>query len=25
EKGYELEAYNENEHFPLNFWHDNRM
>ncbi|MEC2479783.1 polysaccharide deacetylase, partial [Bacillus cereus] len=24
-KGYELEAYNENEHFPLNFWHDNRM
>lgn len=25
EKGYELEAYQEDNHFPLNFWHDNRM
>ncbi|WP_410982901.1 peptidoglycan-N-acetylglucosamine deacetylase [Bacillus cereus] len=25
EKGYELESYQEDEHFPLNFWHDNRM
>ena len=25
EKGYELEAYNENRTLPLNFWHDNRM
>ncbi|RXJ13120.1 polysaccharide deacetylase [Bacillus albus] len=25
EKGYEFEAYNENDHFPINFWHDNRI
>lgn len=25
EKGYELEAYNQNNHFPINFWHDNRI
>ncbi|MFB7121803.1 peptidoglycan-N-acetylglucosamine deacetylase [Bacillus tropicus] len=25
EKGYELEAYHEEEHFPVNFWHDNRI
>ncbi len=25
EKGYELEAYNENNDFPINFWHDNRI
>ncbi|SDY96688.1 peptidoglycan-N-acetylglucosamine deacetylase [Bacillus sp. 166amftsu] len=25
EKGYELEAYREENHFPLNFWHDNRL
>ncbi|PEE44233.1 peptidoglycan-N-acetylglucosamine deacetylase [Bacillus pseudomycoides] len=25
EKGYELESYQEDEHFPLNFWHDKRM
>ncbi len=25
EKGYEFEAYNENNHFPINFWHDNRI
>ncbi|HDR7850083.1 TPA: polysaccharide deacetylase [Bacillus toyonensis] len=25
EKGYELEAYHEEEHFPLNFWHDKRI
>ncbi|MEN1937929.1 peptidoglycan-N-acetylglucosamine deacetylase [Paenibacillus sp. 102] len=25
EKGYELESYQEDEHFPLNFWHDKRI
>ncbi|AFQ15708.1 peptidoglycan-N-acetylglucosamine deacetylase [Bacillus thuringiensis] len=25
EKGYEFEAYNEENHIPVNFWHDNRM
>ena len=25
EKGYEFETYNEQEHFMLNFWHDNRL
>lgn len=25
EKGYELESYHEDEHFPLNFWHDKRI
>ncbi|QEL82903.1 polysaccharide deacetylase (plasmid) [Bacillus sp. JAS24-2] len=25
EKGYEFEAYHEEEHFPVNFWHDKRM
>ncbi|AJI08485.1 peptidoglycan-N-acetylglucosamine deacetylase [Bacillus cereus] len=25
EKGYEFEAYNEDEHFTVNFWHDKRM
>lgn len=25
ETGYELEAYNQNNHFPINFWHDNRI
>lgn len=25
EKGYEFEAYNENNHFPINFWNDNRI
>ncbi|PFA17674.1 MULTISPECIES: peptidoglycan-N-acetylglucosamine deacetylase [Bacillus cereus group] len=25
ERGYELESYQEDGHFPLNFWHDNRM
>ncbi|MDM5188229.1 polysaccharide deacetylase family protein [Bacillus sp. DX4.1] len=25
EKGYEFEAYHEDDHFPLNFWHDKRM
>ncbi|ABY43072.1 peptidoglycan-N-acetylglucosamine deacetylase [Bacillus mycoides] len=25
EKGYEFEAYHEENHFPVNFWHDNRM
>ncbi|EKS7870539.1 peptidoglycan-N-acetylglucosamine deacetylase [Bacillus cereus] len=25
EKGYEFEAYDENNHFPINFWHDNRI
>lgn len=25
EKGYELEAYHEDDHFPLNFMHDKRM
>ncbi len=25
EKRYELEAYNENNDFPINFWHDNRI
>ena len=25
EKGYEFEAYHEESHFPVNFWHDNRM
>lgn len=25
EKGYEFEAYNEADHFSLNFWHDKRM
>lgn len=25
EKGYELDSYDENEHFPLNFWHDKRI
>ncbi|WP_028403157.1 polysaccharide deacetylase family protein [Ectobacillus panaciterrae] len=25
EKGYAFEAYNEEEHFSLNFWHDNRL
>ncbi|MEE2016159.1 polysaccharide deacetylase, partial [Bacillus thuringiensis] len=25
EKGYEFEAYGENNHFPINFWHDNRI
>jgi peptidoglycan/xylan/chitin deacetylase (PgdA/CDA1 family) len=24
-KGYDFEVYNENAHFSLNFWHDNRM
>jgi peptidoglycan/xylan/chitin deacetylase (PgdA/CDA1 family) len=24
-KGYEFEAYHEDEHFSLNFWHDKRM
>jgi peptidoglycan/xylan/chitin deacetylase (PgdA/CDA1 family) len=24
-KGYEFEVYREEEHFPLNFWHDNRL
>ncbi|OTZ95758.1 polysaccharide deacetylase, partial [Bacillus thuringiensis] len=21
----EFEAYDENNHFPINFWHDNRI
>ncbi|QDD87309.1 hypothetical protein FORC087_525 (plasmid) [Bacillus cereus] len=25
EKGYEFEAYNQNNHFLINFWHDNRL
>ncbi|HEK9099075.1 TPA: polysaccharide deacetylase [Bacillus pseudomycoides] len=25
EKGYEFESYHEDEHFPLNFWHDKRI
>ncbi|WP_028400684.1 polysaccharide deacetylase family protein [Ectobacillus panaciterrae] len=25
EKGYVFETYNEQEHFSLNFWHDNRL
>ncbi|ANN35580.1 peptidoglycan-N-acetylglucosamine deacetylase (plasmid) [Bacillus thuringiensis serovar coreanensis] len=25
EKGYEFEAYHDDNHFPVNFWHDNRM
>ncbi|MED2801586.1 polysaccharide deacetylase, partial [Bacillus thuringiensis] len=25
EKGYEFEAYGENNHFPINFWHDSRI
>lgn len=25
ERGYELESYQEDEHFPLNFWHDKRI
>ncbi|EJR80226.1 peptidoglycan-N-acetylglucosamine deacetylase [Bacillus cereus] len=25
EKGYEFEVYREENHFPLNFWHDNRI
>jgi peptidoglycan/xylan/chitin deacetylase (PgdA/CDA1 family) len=25
EKGYEFEAYHEEDHFPVNFWHDNRI
>ncbi|MBW3496496.1 peptidoglycan-N-acetylglucosamine deacetylase [Bacillus sp. FDAARGOS_1420] len=25
EKGYEFEAYHEEEHFSMNFWHDKRM
>nr|WP_277818773.1 polysaccharide deacetylase family protein [Bacillus sp. TL12] len=25
EKGYEFEAYQENDHFSLNFWHDPRI
>lgn len=25
EKGYVLEAYHEEEHFPVNFWHDKRL
>ncbi|MED2762581.1 polysaccharide deacetylase [Bacillus thuringiensis] len=25
EKGYELEAYHEDSHFPVNFWEDTRM
>ncbi|MBO1627019.1 peptidoglycan-N-acetylglucosamine deacetylase [Bacillus arachidis] len=25
EKGYELEAYHEEEHFSVNFWHDKRI
>ncbi|MEH7460227.1 polysaccharide deacetylase family protein [Bacillus sp. JJ1127] len=25
EKGYEFEAYHEENHFPVNFWHDNRI
>ncbi|HDR8474837.1 TPA: polysaccharide deacetylase [Bacillus cereus] len=25
EKGYELEAYHEEDHFSVNFWHDNRL
>jgi peptidoglycan/xylan/chitin deacetylase (PgdA/CDA1 family) len=25
EKGYELEAYDENAHFPVNFWKDERL
>ncbi|ABS22933.1 peptidoglycan-N-acetylglucosamine deacetylase [Bacillus cytotoxicus] len=24
-KGYEFETYEESAHFPLNFWHDNRI
>lgn len=24
-KGYEFESYNENDHFPVNFWKDDRM
>ncbi|HDX9580593.1 TPA: polysaccharide deacetylase [Bacillus pseudomycoides] len=24
-KGYDFEVYNEANHFPLNFWHDNRI
>lgn len=24
-KGYEFEAYHEDSHFPVNFWHDQRM
>ncbi|WP_440602695.1 peptidoglycan-N-acetylglucosamine deacetylase [Bacillus sp. GB_SG_008] len=24
-KGYEFEVYDEADHFPLNFWHDNRI
>ncbi|MBJ8055767.1 polysaccharide deacetylase [Bacillus cereus] len=24
-KGYEFEAYHENDHFPLNFWNDSRI
>ncbi|MED3108160.1 polysaccharide deacetylase, partial [Bacillus thuringiensis] len=22
---YEFEAYDENNHFPINFWHDSRI
>ncbi|MES9673180.1 polysaccharide deacetylase, partial [Bacillus pseudomycoides] len=25
EKGYEFEAYHEDEHFSVNFWHDKRI
>ncbi len=25
QQGYEFEVYHENAHFPLNFWHDNRL
>ncbi|WP_336770067.1 peptidoglycan-N-acetylglucosamine deacetylase [Bacillus bombysepticus] len=25
DKGYEFEAYHESSHFPVNFWHDNRI
>ncbi|PEV45124.1 peptidoglycan-N-acetylglucosamine deacetylase [Bacillus thuringiensis] len=25
EKGYEFESYDENNHFPINFWHDSRI
>ncbi len=24
-KGYEFEAYDENNHFSINFWHDKRI
>jgi peptidoglycan/xylan/chitin deacetylase (PgdA/CDA1 family) len=24
-KGYEFEVYTEDSHFPMNFWHDNRL